>query len=95
LVTDYQEFNQNFTQVTNKMFKATANVDLFPDLKIDLTADRSYSRISRQYNVLDGQYSLSYTYGLFSISTVLIKHRSQQVMKFLLQHLMTLELTGL
>jgi hypothetical protein len=27
--TDYQEFNQNFTQVTNKMFKATANVDLF------------------------------------------------------------------
>jgi hypothetical protein len=25
------------------MFKATANVDLFPDLKIDLTADRSYS----------------------------------------------------
>jgi cell surface protein SprA len=30
---DYQEFNQNFTQVTNKMFKATANVDLFPDLK--------------------------------------------------------------
>jgi cell surface protein SprA len=33
-LTDYQEFNQNFTQVTNKMFKATANVDLFPDLKL-------------------------------------------------------------
>jgi cell surface protein SprA len=50
------------------MFKATANVDLFPDLKIDLTADRSYSKnFSEQYNVLDGQYySLSpYTYGLF------------------------------
>ena len=75
-LTSYQEFNQNFTQVTNKMFKATANVDLFPDLKIDLAADRSYSEnFSEQYNVLDGQYySLSpYTYGLFSISTVLIK----------------------
>jgi cell surface protein SprA len=75
-LTNYQEFNQNFTQVTNKMFKATANVDLFPDLKIDLTADRSYSKnFSEQYNVLEGQYyALSpYTYGLFSISTVLIK----------------------
>ncbi|CAM2808412.1 T9SS outer membrane translocon Sov/SprA [Flavobacterium frigoris] len=75
-LTSYQEFNQNFTQVTNKMFKATANVDLFPDLKIDLAADRSYSQnYSEQYNVLDGQYySLSpYTYGLFSVSTVLIK----------------------
>ncbi|NGY36285.1 cell surface protein SprA [Flavobacterium sp. XN-5] len=75
-LTNYQEFNQNYTQVTNKMFKATANVDLFPDLKIDLAADRSYSNnYSEQYNVLDRQYySLSpYTYGLFSISTVLIK----------------------
>jgi hypothetical protein len=26
----YQDFNQNFTQVKNKIFKATANVDLFP-----------------------------------------------------------------
>jgi cell surface protein SprA len=75
-LTSYQEFNQNYTQVTNEIFKATANVDLFPDLKIDLVADRSYSNnFSEQYNVLDGQYySLSpYTYGLFSISTVLIK----------------------
>jgi cell surface protein SprA len=48
------------------MFKATANVDLF-GFKIDLTADRSYSKnFSEQYNVLDGQYySLSHTYGLF------------------------------
>jgi cell surface protein SprA len=75
-LTTYQEFNQNFTQVSNTMLKATANVDLFPDLKIDLSADRSYSNnFSEQYNVLDGEYySLSpYTYGLFSISTVLIK----------------------
>jgi cell surface protein SprA len=49
---------------------------LFPDFKIDLTADRSYSEnSSEQYNVIDGNYrSLSpYSYGMFSISTVLIK----------------------
>jgi cell surface protein SprA len=68
-LTDYQEFNQNFTQVTNKMFKATANVDLFPDLKIDLTADRFYSEISEQYNVLEyGIIRLSFLWS-FSIST--------------------------
>jgi cell surface protein SprA len=75
-LTNYQDFNQNFSQVTNKMFKATANVDLFPDLKIDLSADRSYSNnFSEQYDVFEGQYNSRspYTYGLFSISTVLIK----------------------
>jgi cell surface protein SprA len=76
-LTNYQDFNQNFTQVTNKIFKATANVDLFPDLKIDLTLDRSYSEnFSEQYDVSsDGTYNSRspYTYGMFSISTVLIK----------------------
>ena len=75
-LTNYQDFNQNFSQVSNKMFKATANVDLFPDLKIDLNADRSYSEnYSEQYDVTNGEYNSRspYTYGLFSISTVLIK----------------------
>ncbi|MFT5602097.1 MAG: cell surface protein SprA [Flavobacteriales bacterium] len=75
-LTNYQDFNQNFSQVTNRMLKGTANVDLFPDLKIDLTADRSYSKnFTEQYDVSDGQYNSRspYTYGLFSISTVLIK----------------------
>ncbi|MGO4820408.1 MULTISPECIES: cell surface protein SprA [unclassified Flavobacterium] len=75
-LTNYQEFNQNYSQVTNKMFKATANVDLLPDLKIDLNSDRSYSEnYSEQYDVTNGQYNSRspYTYGLFSISTVLIK----------------------
>ena len=76
-LTNYQDFNQNFTQVTNKVFKATANVDLFPDLKIDLTADRSLSQnYSEQYDVSAGGIYNSrspYTYGLFSVSTVLIK----------------------
>jgi cell surface protein SprA len=75
-LTNYPNFNQNFTQVSNKVFKATANMDLFPDLKIDLTLDRSYSdNFSEQYDVSNGQYNSRspYSYGLFSISTVLIK----------------------
>lgn len=76
-LTNYQEFNQNFTQVTNRIFKATANVDLFPDFKIDLSLDRAYSRnSSEQYRVdiQEGYIPQSpYSYGLFSISTVLIK----------------------
>ena len=76
-LTNYQEFNQNFTQVTNRIFKATANVDLLPDLKIDLSLDRAYSRnSSEQYRVdiQEGYIPQSpYSYGLFSISTVLIK----------------------
>ncbi len=75
-LTNYPNFNQNFTQVSNKVFKATANMDLFPDLKIDLTLDRSYSsNFSEQYDVTNGQYNerSPYSYGLFSISTVLIK----------------------
>jgi cell surface protein SprA len=76
-LTNYQDFNQNFTQVHNKILKVTANVDLFPDLKIDLNADRSYSNnFSEQYDVSpDGKYNSRspYTYGMFSISTVMIK----------------------
>ncbi|WPR71794.1 cell surface protein SprA [Flavobacterium sp. NG2] len=75
-LTNYQDFNQNFTQVNNKSLKATANVDLFPDLKIDLNADRTFSKnYSEQYDVSsDGFYNSRspYTYGMFSISTVLI-----------------------
>jgi cell surface protein SprA len=75
-LTDYQDFNQSFTQVTNKLLKVTANIDLLPDLKIDLAMDRAYSEnTSEQYSVVNGEYMpLSpYTYGMFSISTVLIK----------------------
>ena len=75
-LTNYPDFNQNFTQITNKLFKATANVDLFPDLKIDLTLDRSYSQnSSEQYDVTNGVYNprSPYDTGIFSISTVLIK----------------------
>ncbi|WP_281235337.1 cell surface protein SprA [Flavobacterium gelatinilyticum] len=76
-LTTYQDFNQNFTQVTNKLLKVTANIDLFPDLKVDLTMDRSYSEnTSEQYSVNEQNEYMPlspYTYGMFSISTVLIK----------------------
>ncbi|TDD96535.1 T9SS outer membrane translocon Sov/SprA [Flavobacterium cellulosilyticum] len=75
-LTNYQDFNQNFTQVNNDIFKATANIDLFPDFKVDLTFDRSYSdNYSEQYDVSNGRYNSRspYSYGMFSISTVLIK----------------------
>ncbi|MDX6183532.1 cell surface protein SprA [Flavobacterium sp. Fl-77] len=75
-LTNYENFNQNFTQVNNKLLKVTTNIDLFPDFKVDLTMDRTYSQnSSEQYSVINGEYlPLSpYTYGMFSISTVLIK----------------------
>jgi cell surface protein SprA len=76
-LTNYQEYSQNYTQVSNKVLRATANVDLFPDFKIDLNMDRSYSdNFSEQYDVSpDGTYNSRspYNYGMFSISTVLIK----------------------
>ncbi|MEL1239545.1 T9SS outer membrane translocon Sov/SprA [Flavobacterium flavipallidum] len=76
-LTNYQDFSQNYTQVTNKTLRATANVDLFPDFKIDLSMDRSFSEnFSEQYDVAsDGTYNSRspYNYGMFSISTMLIK----------------------
>jgi cell surface protein SprA len=75
-LTSYQEFNQNFTQVNNEIFKTTANIDLFPDLKIDLTLDRAYAEnFSEQYDVSNGIYNSRspYSFGTFSISTILIK----------------------
>ncbi len=75
-LTTYSDFNQNYTQVSNEVFKSTVNIDLLPDLKIDLSLDRSYSEnFSEQYDVTNGIYNprSPYSYGMFSISTVLIK----------------------
>lgn len=78
-LTNYPTFNQSFTQVSTKDLKLTADVDLFPDFKINLTAARTKSaNYSEQYSVdmtnEDPYTALSpYTYGNFQISTVLIK----------------------
>lgn len=76
-LTYYPEFNQSFTQVKNKTLNVTGQLELFPDFKIDLTADRVLSENhSEQYDVsADGEYNprSPYGYGNFSMSTVLIK----------------------
>jgi len=76
-LTYYPEFNQNFTQIKNKTLNITGQLELFPDFKIDITADRVLSEnYSEQYDVSgDGQYNSRspYNYGNYSMSTVLIK----------------------
>lgn len=76
-LTDYYGYNQNFTQVNTKDLKLIANLDLFPDFKIDLNASRVYSEnYSEQYDVdAMGNYNSRspYTFGNFEISTILIK----------------------
>lgn len=75
-LTTYQDFNQSYTAVTSKTLNMTANVDLFPDFKIDLNADRTYvDNYSEQYDVSDGQYNSRspYSFGNFSISTIMLK----------------------
>ncbi len=75
-LTNYPNFNQNFTQVTTKTLRMTANIDLFPDFKIDLTADRTFSENhSEQYDVINGLYNARspYSTGNFAVSTVMLK----------------------
>ena len=81
-LTTYSEFNQSYTHVITKTLNFTANVDLFPDFKIDLTADRTYANnFSEQYIATEtpdanGDYyhpQSPYNFGNFSISTVMLK----------------------
>lgn len=80
-LTSYPDFNQNFTQVTNKILDITANMDLFPDFKIDLNANRTFAdNFSEQYDVTNGEYNprSPYNFGNFSISTVMLKTAFKQ-----------------
>lgn len=79
-LTEFTEFNQQFTQVHNKNLDITATVEPMRDLKIDVIANRNYSEnFSEQFNVQNGEYiSLSpngagNTFGNFGISTLLIR----------------------
>jgi cell surface protein SprA len=76
-LTTYPDFNQSYTQAITKTLEMTANVDLFPDFKIDLTANRTYAEnYSEQYDVDEttGLYNARspYSFGNFSISTVML-----------------------
>jgi cell surface protein SprA len=76
-LTNFQDFNQNFTQVKNRQLNFTAQMELFKDFKIDLSADRTLSQnFSEQYDVSpDGSYNSRspYNYGNYNISTVMLK----------------------
>lgn len=79
-LTQYPEYNENYTKVVNKTLGFTANMDLFPDFKIDLNASRTYAdNFSEQYDVSNEDGTLQYNSrspynnGNFSISTVMLK----------------------
>src|SRR5690606_2695282 len=75
-LTTYPEFNQNYTEVTNRVLDITANMTLFPDLTIDWNANRAFAEnYSEQYDVTNGMYNSQspYTFGNFSITTVMLK----------------------
>ena len=82
-LTTYDKFNQNYTHTVTKQLDYTANIDLFPDFKIDLTGNRTYANnFSEQYRVIardpdgiqnDYNPESPYNFGNFSISTVMLK----------------------
>ena len=75
-LTDYPEFNQNFTQITNRTLNYTANVDLIPDFKIDINGNRTFAdNFSEQFDTQGGTYNSHspYNFGNFAISTTMLK----------------------
>ncbi len=76
-LTMYQQFNEQYTETEVKNLSMQANLNLLPDLTLDLNANRMYSETyTENYRVspLDLQYrSLTpNTYGNFNISTIMI-----------------------
>lgn len=85
-LTTFQEFNQQFVQTHATTLGISANMELIPDLTIDINANRIYSEnITENFVVqdmdaegnIDGELGylpqLTNTYGNFEISTLLIK----------------------
>ena len=75
-LTLYQEFNQQYTQVSNEQLGINANLVFLPDLTIEVSAGRLYSETySENYRVENQQYIplTPVTFGNFNISTILIK----------------------
>lgn len=80
-LTNYPEFNQSYNEITSRQLNLTAKVDPFPDLTIDLVADRNYmNNFSEQFDVSDGIYNSRspYSFGNFTISTVMIRTAFQK-----------------
>lgn len=74
-LTIFPEFNDQFTQVTDKQLDVQANIELLPDLTIDLNGNRVYSEsYAENFMVENGRYqSLTPNiFGNFNISTILL-----------------------
>jgi cell surface protein SprA len=75
-LTNFPSFNEQYTKVYNTKFDLVAELSLIKDLKIDINANRTYSKnFSENFKVINNQYNglnpnIS---GNFAISTQLIR----------------------
>ncbi|WP_425222962.1 cell surface protein SprA [Psychroserpens sp.] len=81
-LTVFPDFNQQYSETTNRILDLSAEIELIPDLNIDITGNRTYSEnITQNFRVedVDGDGELDYNelinnaFGNFNISTSLIK----------------------
>ena len=75
-LTDFPDFNQQFTKIHNNQLKVSGQFDFGKGLLIDFTAERNFSEnLSENFSVINGSYVPlnPNTYGNFGISTLLIK----------------------
>jgi cell surface protein SprA len=75
-LTIYPEFNEQYTEVENRQFDFQANIELIPDLKIDINGSRIYSENYAENYIVENDLYRSLTpnlYGNFNITTMLIK----------------------
>ncbi len=82
-LTTYEDFNDQYTEVTNQSLDYSINLEPLTDLKIDLTGNRTYARTTTEsFNTTDtnadglsDEYNdlITNSYGNFSISTAIIK----------------------
>ncbi|TXE06741.1 cell surface protein SprA [Gelidibacter salicanalis] len=82
-LTVYPDFNQQYSEVTNRILDVSANIEVIKDLKIDLIGSRMYSENTNEnFNTLDfdndgisDAYNtlITNSFGNFNISTALIK----------------------
>ena len=76
-LTDFQDFNQQYTEVKNTTIDYSVNIEPMRDLKIDLIGNRTYAEnFSENYRVDEDLNYIPLTpnsFGNFNISTALIK----------------------
>ncbi|MBR9915406.1 MAG: cell surface protein SprA, partial [Algicola sp.] len=82
-LTVFPNFNQQYSETTNKVLDLSADVELIKDLNIDLTGGRVYSEnLTQNFNTTDtngdgfsDEYNrlITNSFGNFNISTALIK----------------------